>query len=300
MLTSEQKTSYGRNGYLLVENVLSPDELDRIRKITDDLTESSRHVSESNDVYELEQGHSPDSPRLTRIKLPHKQHPYFWQLLTQSKITQVLNDLLGPDTTLLTSKLNTKAPGGGAAVEWHQDWAFYPHTNDDLLAFGVLLEDVDEENGPLMVIPGSHKGPVLSHNANGVFCGAIDPDDPLFDHDKAVSLVGKAGSMTVHHARLLHGSAPNTSSRARRILFYEIASADAWPILGSSSYFHALGQRKFWDDLQDRTVTGEPCLTPRLENVPVRMPLPPAPDISSIFKTQQSGGAKSAFARERS
>lgn len=298
MLTSGQKTSYDTNGYLLVENVLSPDELARIRQITDDLTESSRHVSESNDVYELEQGHSPDSPRLTRIKLPHKQHPYFRELLTRSKITQVLNDLLGPDTTLLTSKLNTKAPGGGAAVEWHQDWAFYPHTNDDLLAFGVLLEDVDEENGPLMVIPGSHKGPVLSHNADGVFCGAIDPDDPLFEHDKAVSLVGKAGSMTVHHARLLHGSAPNMSDRARRILFYEIARADAWPILGSNSYFHALGQRKFWDDLRDRTITGEPCLSPRLENVPVLMPLPPAPDISSIFKTQQSGGAKSAFASE--
>lgn len=300
MLTNEQKASYERNGYLLVENVLNPDELARVRQITDELTEASRHVCESNDSYELEQGHSADSPRLTRIKLPHKQHPFFWELLTQSKITQVLNDLLGSDTTLLTSKLNTKAPGGGAAVEWHQDWAFYPHTNDDLLAFGVLLEDVGEENGPLMVIPGSHKGPVLSHHTTGVFCGAIDPDDPLFEKDKAVSLVGKAGSMTVHHARLLHGSAPNMSDRARRILFYEIASADAWPILGSNSYFHALGQRKFWDDLQDRMVTGRPCLAPRLKDIPVLMPLPPAPDISSIFKTQQSGGAKSAFAPERS
>ena len=298
MLTNEQRASYEKNGLLLVENVLSQSELARIRQITEELTEASRNVSESNDVYELEQGHGPDNPRLTRIKLPHKQHPFFWELLTQSKVTQVLNDLLGPDTTLLTSKLNTKAPGGGAAVEWHQDWAFYPHTNDDLLAFGVMLEDVDEENGPLMVVPGSHTGPVLSHHANGVFCGAIDPDDPLFEKNKVVSLVGKAGSMTVHHARLLHGSAPNMSDRARRILFYELASADAWPILGSNSYFHALGQRKFWDDLQDRMVTGRPCLRPRLEDVPVLMPLPPAPDISSIFKTQESGGAKSAFAGE--
>jgi hypothetical protein len=79
------------------------------------------------------------------------------------------------------------------------------------------------------------------------------------------------------------------------ILFYEIAKADAWPILGSNSYFHALGQRRFWDDLKERTITGQPCLVPRLEEVPVVMPLPPAPDISSIFKMQQSGGAKSAF-----
>ena len=295
MLTQEQKDFYATQGYLMVENVVTPDELARLRAITHALLEDSRAVSASDDRFDLDAGHGPDSPRLTRIKLPHRQHPYFWDLLRNSGITRVLNDLLGPDTTLLTSKLNTKAPGGGRAVEWHQDWAFYPHTNDDLLAFGLMLEDVDEANGPLMVIPGTHRGPVLSHHANGVFAGAIDPDDPLFEPDKAVTLTGKAGSMTVHHARILHGSAPNMSDRNRMILFYEIAKGDAWPILGSNSYFHALGQRRFWDDLQERTITGKPVLTPRLADVPVVMPLPPAPDNSSIFRMQESAGAKSAF-----
>jgi hypothetical protein len=99
----------------------------------------------------------------------------------------------------------------------------------------------------------------------------------------------------VHHARILHGSAPNMSDRNRMILFYEIAKGDAWPILGSNSYFHALGQKRFWDDLQERTITGHPVLTPRLADVPVVMPLPPAPDNSSIFRMQESAGAKSAF-----
>ena len=63
-----------------------------------------------------------------------------------------------------------------------------------------MLEDVTQENGPLQVIPGSHKGPTLSHhNADGVFCGAVDPADPDFDLSKAVTLTGRAGSMTVHH-----------------------------------------------------------------------------------------------------
>ena len=295
MLTQEQKDFYAEQGYLMVENVVTPDELARLREITHALLEESRAVSASDDRFDLDAGHGPDNPRLTRIKLPHRQHPYFWDLLRNSGITRVLNDLLGPDTTLLTSKLNTKAPGGGRAVEWHQDWAFYPHTNDDLLAFGLMLEDVDEANGPLMVIPGTHRGPVLSHHANGVFAGAIDPEDPLFEPARAVTLTGKAGSMTVHHARILHGSAPNMSDRNRMILFYEIAKGDAWPILGSNSYFHALGQRRFWDDLQERTITGKPVLTPRLADVPVVMPLPPAPDNSSIFRMQESAGAKSAF-----
>lgn len=295
MLTDAQKSFYEANGYLMVENVVTADQLARLRQITADLVEASRTVTESNAVYDLDRGHGPDTPRLTRIKVPHKQDPYFWKVLQNSGVTEVLTDLLGPDTTILTSKLNTKAPGGGAAVEWHQDWMFYPHTNDDLLAFGLMLEDVDEDNGPLMVIPGSHRGPLLDHSVGGVFAGAINPDDPLFEPDKAVTLTGKAGSMTVHHARALHGSAPNVSTRNRAILFYECARADAWPLLGASSYIHELGQRRFWEDLQDRTITGQPCLTPRLEQLPVRMPLPPAPDNSSIFKTQESAGVKSAF-----
>ena len=295
MLSAAQKAFYAENGYLLVEDVVTGAQLKKLQDITYGLIDESRKVSESDERFDLDKGHSAAAPRLTRVKLPHKQDPYFWEILTQSKVTNVLTDLLGDDTTLITTKLNTKAPGGGQAVEWHQDWAFYPHTNDDLLAFGLMLEDVTLDNGPLMVVPGTHRGPLLSHQSNGVFCGAIDPDDPLFEKDKAVTLTGKAGSMTVHHVRTLHGSAPNMSDRNRLILFYEMARADAWPILGGGSYIHSLGQRKFWDDLQNRVVTGKPSLQPRLEPVPVAMPLPPAKDNSSIFKTQQSGGAKSAF-----
>jgi len=269
----------------------------RMRDIAYDFIEKSRAVSVSDDVFDLDDGHSAEAPRLTRIKLPHRQHPYFWEVAKSSGITEVLRQLLGPDVLLQTSKLNTKAPGGGAAVEWHQDWAFYPHTNDCILACGLMLEDVHLANGPLQVIPGSHKGPVLDHNnKDGVFCGAIDPDDPEFHADKAVTLTGKAGSMTVHHARTLHGSAPNRSDRARLILFYECLAADAWPLAGATSYFHRLGAQEFLADLAARTIIGKPSLAPRMEAVPVRLPLPPAPDAGSIFKTQKSAGAKTAFA----
>ena len=298
MLSKEQKAFYEENGYLLVEDVISSAQLVKLQEITYDFIERSKSVTQSNDVYDLDEGHNSESPRLTRIKLPHKQDPYYWEILKHSGVTQVLNDLLGEATTIITSKLNTKAPSGGSAVEWHQDWAFYPHTNDDLLAFGLMLEDVTPDNGPLMVIPKSHKGPILSHKNDDMFCGAVDADDPLFEPEKAVTLSGKAGSMTVHHVRTLHGSAPNLSDRNRLILFYEVAKADAWPILGASSYIHSLGQHKFWDDIQERTITGEPCLSPRLETVPVEMPLPPAKDNTSIFKTQKLGGMKSAFDKE--
>lgn len=295
-LVPEDIAFYRENGYLMIENAVSAEDLAELRAVTQDFIERSRAVQASNDIYDLDEGHSAESPRLTRIKLPHKQHPVYERVLKSERMKGFFTSLLGPNVVLQTSKLNTKAPGGGAAVEWHQDWAFYPHTNDDMLAFGLMLDDVDEANGPLMVIPGSHKGPLLSHHNKGVFAGAVDPADPDFHFEKAVTLTGKAGSMTVHHARTLHGSAPNRSDRARLILFFEAASADAWPLLGAGSYMHRLPQREMWEDLRSRMICGEPVIEPRIEQVPVRLPLPPAPDASSIFKTQKTGGMKSAFA----
>ena len=295
MLDQNQKQFYDENGYLLVKSVLSKEQLTIMQNITYNWIDSSRNVTESNDFFDLDEGHSKAAPRLTRLKLPHKADVYFWEVLKNSNITSVLKDLLGSNTLLQTSKLNTKAPGGGAAVEWHQDWAFYPHTNDDVLAFGILLEDVTEENGPLMVIPKSHKGPILSHFSDGLFCGAIDPDDPDFKIEKAIKLTGKAGDMTVHHARTLHGSAPNISTKSRMILFYECNAVDAWPLLGAASYIHSLGQKKFWKDLKERLITGELTTSPRMKNVPVSMPLPTPEKAGSIFELQKSGGAKSAF-----
>lgn len=59
------------------------------------------------------------------------------------------------------------------------------------------------------------------------------------------------------------------------------------------------GQKALWDEIEVRVITGKLAETSRLENVPVRLPLPPAPDAGSIFKTQKAGGAKSAFAAEQ-
>jgi ectoine hydroxylase-related dioxygenase (phytanoyl-CoA dioxygenase family) len=299
MLSKEQVQSYHDEGYVMVEDAVTGGELDELRSLTYAMIEKSRAVSASDDVFDLDEGHSKDSPRLTRIKQPHMLMPQFFEVLRSKKVQGVLQSLLGPAVRLQTSKLNTKAPGGGAAVEWHQDWAFYPHTNDDVLAIGLMLEDVAEENGPLLVVPKTHKGPVLSHFVNGVFAGAIDPSDPLFEKDKIVTLTGKAGSMSLHHCRTLHGSAPNQSKRARLMCFYEMCAADAWPLAGGAGAFLNMNQQQVYDTVKSRMIFGEQTMRPRLKDVPVLLPLPPAPDASSIFKTQKSAGAVSAFAKPK-
>ena len=294
-LSKDEINFYNDQGYLLVEDVISENQHKEILALVDGFFEKSKMIRENDNIFDLEDGHSSDNPRLKRIKQPHQHSQFFWDIIKESKIEEILRDLLGDNVSLKTSKLNTKAPGGGAAVEWHQDWAFYPHTNDNVLALGLMLNDVDIDNGPLMVIPESHKGPVLSHFNNGVFCGAIDPDDSDFDMSKAVTLTGKARSMTIHHARTLHGSSPNNSNRDRLVLFYECNSADAWPLVGAGAYMKSTNPVQLCNQLEKQMVCGKVSYQPRMENVPVTIPLPPAPDYGSIFTSQKTGGAKSAF-----
>jgi ectoine hydroxylase-related dioxygenase (phytanoyl-CoA dioxygenase family) len=206
-------------------------------------------------------------------------HPEYARLVNHPGIIAVLQALWGPDIRFDTAKLNLKSAGFGAAVEWHQDWAFYPHTNDDLAAVGVMMDDMQIENGPLLIVPGSHRGPVFDHHADGVFCGAMDPTRGECDFAGAIPLTGKAGSITVHHVRAVHGSAPNTSDRDRRLLLFQFRAADAWPLLGFPGGIEA------FDALM---VAGRPTLQPRLSPVPVRLPLPPATKQGSIYENQKA------------
>jgi ectoine hydroxylase-related dioxygenase (phytanoyl-CoA dioxygenase family) len=247
--------------------------------VTDDLVAASREVTQHNQVYDLESTHSAREPRVRRIKEPHNVHPAYREIAFSKKIAAILEPLLGPSgVRFQTGKLNMKAAGYGAAVEWHQDWAFYPHTNDDLLAIGLYLDDCGPDNGPLMVLPGSHTWPIADHHGGGFFCGAIDPTTSDIDFSNPTMLMGPAGSMTIHHVRMVHGSALNTSGRPRRLLLYQYTAVDAFPLLGIPS----------WEKFNDGIVTGQPTTIPRLTPVPVRIPLPAAPFEGSIYENQRS------------
>jgi phytanoyl-CoA hydroxylase len=278
MIAEQDIAFYRENGYLVVTGVLSAAEVTDLRRVTEEFVENARARTTHDEIYDLEDSHSAAEPRVRRIKTPHQWHESYARAVAQPNILAVLQQLWGPAIRFDVSKLNLKAAGYGAPVEWHQDWAFYPHTNDDLAAVGIMLDDVDETNGPLMVIPGSHKGPILDHHDDqGFFCGAIDPARGECDFGEAVKLTGPAGSITIHHARTIHGSATNTSGKPRRLLLHQYRAADAWPILGVPDYAA----------YRDMLLCGEEC-EPRLAPAPVRLPLPPASHQGSIYENQRT------------
>jgi phytanoyl-CoA hydroxylase len=283
MLTDAQRAAYRNDGFVVVPNVFSEAEIAELRAATDDFVRASARIAANDEVYDLEDTHSAAEPRVRRIKAPHAHHDAYKRASRHPTVVKILEELWG-SVRFDTGKLNLKSAGYGAPIEWHQDWAFYPHTNDDLAAVGIMLDDFTMKNGPMMVIPGSHKGPVYDHHgADGRFCGAMDPHDPNIDYAKALPCLGKAGSITIHHVRAVHGSATNFSGQERRFLLYQYRAADAWPLLGLKEGI---------DKFNDQLLVGEPSLMPRLADLPVRMPLPPAEYQGSIYENQRATGRR--------
>ncbi|MEO6873369.1 MAG: phytanoyl-CoA dioxygenase family protein [Opitutaceae bacterium] len=276
MLTPPQIQFYRDSGYLGVENVFAPAEVAELRHVTDEFVEKSRAVTTNDAVFDLEPSHTPEAPRLRRLKDPIKQHAVYLNAIKHPKLLQIVTQLIGPAITTNGNKLNLKLADVGSPVEWHQDWAFYPHTNDDLLAVGIAMDDSSLENGCLMVIPQSHRGPLLDHHQDGVFVGAVT--DPGFRPDGAVPIMLKAGGISIHHTRTLHGSAPNRSKHARRLLLFQYCAADAWPLLPGD---------KPWETYAGSVLQGAPVTQPRLTAVPVRLPLPVAKHGGSIYENQR-------------
>jgi len=282
MLSNEQIQSYRTNGFMVLEHQIPES---RLRAIRDELRQFetvAATMTESDERIDLESTHSAAQPRIRRIKLPHRHMDSCRELMRDECILEPVRDLIGPNLRLHTSKLNLKTAGYGAAVEWHQDWAFYPHTNDDILAVGVMLDDMTVDNGALLMLPGSHRGPIYNHHFDGCFVGAIPPGD--LDLRQAQAVIAPAGSISLHHVRIVHGSDVNRSGQDRRLLLFEISAADAFPIMGALSKLPSIGE------YDSRLLCGEGTLEPRVEAVPVRIPQPSPEDFGSIYELQKKAG----------
>ena len=276
-LTQDQTSFYQDNGYLLLEQVIPASVLASLCDTINGFIKASRRVSASNRVYDLDQSHTAAHPRVRRLKDPHTLDPIFRNLAECNAIVEPVSELLDGTVRFDHSKLNFKHPAANAEIRWHQDWAFYPHTNDDILAVGVMIEDCTSENGPLMVIPGSHKGTVFDHHHNGIFAGGVNPN--TIDHlvDKAVELTAPAGSLTIHHVRTLHASRNSTGNTIRPLLLFSYAAVDAFPILQSCDL----------EEFDSRILRGSPVREGRMEAIPFRIQLPQKPGADSIYDNQE-------------
>ncbi|WP_317056629.1 MULTISPECIES: phytanoyl-CoA dioxygenase family protein [Roseovarius] len=234
VLTQTQIDAFWRDGVLTVENAVSPDQLAAMREEFEGWIEESRaHQNDYGETmdgrarFSVEPGHSAETPALRRVQSPEEVSDVFLNTMRTAQTVDMVADLIGPNLRFHHGKVNSKQPGAATEIKFHQDFSFQPMTNDDLITALLFVDDVTLENGPLEVVPGTHKGPLYSHWHNGQFTGAVS-DDVLNTHkDDIVQCTGKAGSVCLMHSSLLHGSAPNLSDQPRTLYIATYYAEDA-------------------------------------------------------------------------
>jgi ectoine hydroxylase-related dioxygenase (phytanoyl-CoA dioxygenase family) len=216
MLSERDVQRYRDDGYLVVDDVLGPMEVEELRRACDD-----PRVKEDLQS----RGYRDKGVHLLEITA---KHAAFRELACDPRITDRVAQLIGPDIQLQHSKLATKPPRVGAGeFRWHQDFAYFPHSNTDLLAVMVMLDDATPENGCMSVLRQSHKLGPLSHLVDGYFDPGCHEPIHWADASRISEVTPKAGGISIHHCLTLHASPNNLSGRARRGVVFQYRADDA-------------------------------------------------------------------------
>ena len=227
-LSAQDVAEYKRNGFILLESFIDESRIRELSNAIDKLIEEGKSLKESNETYQLEpfkDSKGMSTPR--NIWDLDKFGEPFSGLARDSRILDVVEQLLCPNVELHHMKVNLKLPGspmGGVDYTWHQDFVFFPHSNFDQITCNLFLDDTSRENGALSVVPGSQRLGPLNHRWSD---SAVEgyPDDLL--QMKCRFLEGRAGTLTLHHPLIAHGSNVNKTARSRRTILITYRSADA-------------------------------------------------------------------------
>jgi ectoine hydroxylase-related dioxygenase (phytanoyl-CoA dioxygenase family) len=213
------------NGYLVKENLIDRSLIRKINKIVSEVITKEKKKKHKvngtqsyNNYHFVYNSNNSKNKEILRLNNPQNRHKIFYQLSRNKKIISIAKKLLGGTVRFHLGKLNFKLPNKkkGSEIGWHQDWAFYPHTKDDLITVGIYLDDCYEKNGPLKIIKNSHKKKLYSHhNKENYFVGKIDTKKNKIGANNSVSITGTAGTVVFFHCRSVHGSGHNLMDNSR-------------------------------------------------------------------------------------
>jgi len=237
MLSPNDIGEFHKNGYLVVENAVTTAQLAALARDFNQWVEESRQYTkpfgetmDGRPRFDLEPGHCATSPALRRVASPSELSPAYYDAMKNSGIADAVAQLIGPNIKYRHCKINSKMPGAATVVKYHQDFTYAPHSNDSLVTALLFIDEVTLENGPLEVVPGSHKGPLYSLWHDSVFTGAVADEVTASVQDRVVSCTGPPGSLCLMHTRLLHGSNLNRSHRQRTLYIIVFSAEDAVPL----------------------------------------------------------------------
>jgi hypothetical protein len=220
VLTEAEIDAFWTDGFVRVDDVFPDEDVEELRALTADPSiqrELAKRRASERTVHLI-----PLTTRLAGFK----------ELACDLRLTGRVAQLIGDDIQLSNSKLATKPPTAGAgAFPWHQDFAYYTHTNFDLLTVAVALDDVTPENGGMYAVRGSHRLGLLDHSRDGWMTGGcVESHHWETQQEAVVPLMSKAGGITIHHCLTLHGSPVNRSGMPRRLVVFQYRAGDCYQL----------------------------------------------------------------------
>ena len=229
-ISDDDVAFYQENGYLIVPNALSPEEIESLRNETTAICRGDR--GEVNNLPEVTTEDSDDevNQRILCIHMIHKISQIMYDALAHPVMAETLTRIIGPNVKCMQSMLFIKASGKPGQA-WHQDEIYIPTRDRSLTGGWIALDDATTENGCLYVIPGSHKRGILwpqrVQHDNRFDCAHESFRFPYTDDD-AIPVEVKAGSIVFFNGYLLHRSLPNRAqSGFRRVLVNHYMSAES-------------------------------------------------------------------------
>ncbi len=237
VLTAEQIEQFWEDGFLFLPNAMTAEQLDGLiadfetwREESLAHTEPYGETTDGRPRFDMEPGHSAERSALRRVASPIEVSDAYLDVMRNSTAPDAVAQIFDNNIEFNNAKINSKQPESATQVQWHQDFLFQPHSNDDLMTVLFMLDDVTDDNGPLEVVAGSHRGPLFDHWHDGVFTGALSEDVVAEHCSETVKVYGKAGDACLMHNRTLHGSGPNRSDRPRTLFISEYRAEDSKPL----------------------------------------------------------------------
>lgn len=226
MLTEQQIRHYRDQGYVVVNDIFTADELARMEEEFDGIIERRTKAKANLEVVwsgDWKNKYRPDQIIIHTHDL-QAYSAYWTRMLVHDRFTEALADCIGtPNVQLHHTKLFQKPPEKGAAFPMHQDKPYFPHEHDTMMAAIIHLSDATPDMGCLRVYPGSHKlGDLeLARTQDGQVRGLyVDPDK--YPIEQATFVPAKRGDVFFFSYLTIHGSAINTSQRVRKTVLVQV------------------------------------------------------------------------------
>lgn len=228
-LNDKQVGSYERNGFLLLEDVFSDKEVRGLMAEVERMTRDPAIVRREEAITE------PNSDAVRSIFMVHVLSPILHRMMRDPRVLDVARQILGSEVYVHQSRANLKPGFKGKEFYWHSDFETW-HAEDGMpgmraLSCSVLLTDNNTSNGPLMLVPGSHRQFIScvgetpdSHYKKSLKKQEYGVPDPvslelLVDQGGIETMTARAGSVIFFDCNTMHGSNSNISPWPRANVF---------------------------------------------------------------------------------